>query len=302
MDRRQSLKALCGMAAACAVGRESQASSHPTPSENSLGVLVDTTVCIGCRKCEWACNDANQLPTQSIEAFEDKSVFAEFRHPDGTRYTVVNHFDGAEGAAKPNYVKSQCMHCNDPACVSACLVRALEKQENGAVSYNADRCMGCRYCMIACPFQANGYEYQNALTPRVMKCTLCLERISKDGGVPACVEICPPQCLTFGKRSELLALAKEKINRKPDHYIDHVFGEHEVGGTSWLYLANREFTELGFPTLPDTAPPRTTETIQHGVFKYFIPPVALYLALGGIMKLYQPLKAEAEQGGGAHEK
>ena len=165
------------------------------------------------------------------------------------------------------------MHCNDPACASACIVSAFEKQEIGAVTYDSWRCMGCRYCMVACPFQVPAYEYDNALTPQVRKCTFCFERISKEGGVPACVEICPPQCLTFGRRSELLELAhRTHPQATRAAYVNHVYGEHEVGGTSWLYLSSVPFEELGFPKLGDAAPPRITETIQHGVFKNFLPP------------------------------
>ena len=294
MDRRNFLKTM-GTAGAMAAGASTARASegHHVP-ENPYGVLVDTTLCVGCRKCEWACNQSNNLPVQSLESFEDKSVFERMRRPDAGNYTVVNQY-GGEGE-KPVWAKVQCMHCQDPACASACLVTALTKDEQGPVDYDPWRCMGCRYCMVACPFQIPAYEYDNALNPVVRKCTFCFERL-EEGRVPACVEICPVECLTFGRRDDLLALAHGKIASRPGSYVDHVYGEHEVGGTCWLYLADRPFTELGFPELGEAAPPRMTEKIQHGIFKHFIPPIALYAALGQIMWLGKRKQeaAEAEQ-------
>ncbi len=299
MKRREFLKTVAGACAATVAAGEASASNEVLVPENPYGVLVDTSKCIGCRKCEWACNQANHLPVQPLSTFEDKSVFAAMRRPDAGHYTVVNQWKGPEGSDRPVWAKVQCMHCNDPACASACIVSAFQKRENGAVVYDPWRCMGCRYCMVACPFQIPAYEYDNALTPQVRKCTFCYDRITKEGGVPACVEICPPQCLVFGRRSELLDLAHRTIAQNPGKYVDHVYGEHEAGGTSWMYLAAVPFTELGFPEVGEAAPPRITETIQHGVFKNFLPPVALYIFLGGLMKLFQ--RSEDAGKGGDHE-
>ena len=246
---------------------------------------MDTTICIGCRKCEWACNKANNLPVRPLETFEDKSVFAKKRRPSAGAYTVVNRYEGLTEDGKPIDVKVQCFHCNDPACYSACIVTAFSKEKDGAVIYDPWRCMGCRYCMVACPFQIPAYEYLNALTPQVRKCTFCYHRIKEPAGIPACVEICPVQCLTFGKRTELLELGRQKIAEQPDQYVDHIYGEHEAGGTSWLYLASVPFEKLGFVKVGTKPPPRLTESIQHGIFRYFIPPISLYALLGGIMWL-----------------
>ena len=294
MKRRDFLATVGGACAAgVAAGRAEASSSPHAHVKDPLGVLIDATKCIGCRKCEWACNQANSLPVQPLPTFEDKSVFKEMRRPDAGHYTVVNQFEGAPDSDRPLWVKVQCMHCNDPACWSACIVTAFDKHENGAVTYDAWRCMGCRYCMVSCPFQVPAYEYENPLTPQIRKCTFCYERIAKEGGVPACVEICPPQCLIFGKRNQLLELAHNRIGNEPDRYVDHVYGEHEVGGTSWLYLSSVPFAQIGLPKLGTDAPPRLTETIQHGVFKNFVPPLALFAFLGGIMRIFRP-----EQGQG----
>ncbi len=261
------------------------ASQHDSASEDAVGVLVDIPNCVGCRKCEYACQEAAGFEVPPIEAFEDKSVFTQERRPYPRSYTVVNEYANPNDAAKPIYAKVNCLHCLEPACVSACLVGALRKQPNGPVTYDASRCMGCRYCMIACPFECPTYEYTNPLTPQVRKCTLCADRLAKKGGVPACVEICPRECLIFGKRTDLLVRAHEMIRERPDQYINHVYGEHEVGGTSWLYLSGVPFEQLDFLKLGSVAPSHRTEAIQHGIFKFFVPPLALYGLLGIIMHL-----------------
>jgi len=288
--------ALGGVAAAGAASAPASASVSKEAADG-YGVLVDTTQCIGCRKCEWACAKANQNTDKPVEAYEDTSVFEGKRRMKTDAFTVVNRFENGGGPdGKSIFVKSQCMHCLHPACASACIVGALRKQDNGAVTYDAWKCLGCRYCMVACPFQTIAYEYDNAFTPEVTKCTFCFERIKDEGKAPACVEMCPPMCLTFAKRSELVGLAHEKIASKPDVYVDHVYGEHEVGGTSWMYLTAKPATELGMLELGDKAPPQITETIQHSVFKYGIPPLLLYGLLGAAMKSFRGEDTHSEKG------
>ncbi len=209
------------------------------------GMLTDLTECVGCRSCERACNEANGLPAPAVP-FDEKSVFDEKRRPTAQAYTVVNRYGTSGNSGRPVYRKIQCNHCNEPGCASACPVRAYTKTPEGAVLYNADVCFGCRYCMVACPFYAPAYDYESALEPRVVKCTLCHGRI-KAGGVPACAGACPVGAVTFGKRKELLKVAREKIRRSPDRYIDRIYGELEAGGTSWLYLSGVPFGELDFP-------------------------------------------------------
>ena len=250
IDRRGFLKHLAGIGSAAVVGNATKAfaQEHFTGYPDRFGVLVDLTVCIGCRKCEWACNDVNKLPNKPIEAFEDKSVFDEKRRPHAHTFTVVNRFDNSKNPERPLYVKKQCMHCNEPACASACLVKAFTKTPEGAVIYNPSICIGCRYCMAACPFNIPAYEYDDPFTPEVTKCTFCFDRIRKEGGVPGCVQICPVEALAFGDRSELVDLAHEKIRNSPGRYVNHVYGEQEVGGTSWMYISPVPFEEVGFKT------------------------------------------------------
>jgi Fe-S-cluster-containing dehydrogenase component len=248
--------------------------------------LVDTTLCIGCRKCEEACNRANKLIKPPIP-FDDKSVFRKFRRPDENAFTVVNEFPGSPSIAQrekeTTTVKIQCMHCLDPSCVSACIVGALKKEEDGPVIYNPSICIGCRYCMVACPFEILAYEYSNPLTPRVRKCQFCVNTNKEGKANPACAASCPTEAIVFGKRGELLELARNRINQKKDQYLNHIYGEYEVGGTSWLYLSGRDITEIGFKKLPKEAPPRLTEKIQHSIFKYGAIPIIFYGLLGAIM-------------------
>jgi hypothetical protein len=143
--------------------------------------------------------------------------------------------------------------------------------------------------MVACPFQLAAYEYENALTPQVMKCQLCRSRTQR-GELPACVAICPVEALTYGRRDELIELAHERIRCNPDRYVDHIYGEHEAGGTSWLYLADRPFDELGFPALGSSSPAELTEMIQHGIFRGFAAPLMLFGLLGALGKLTHSAK------------
>lgn len=279
-NRRDFIK-LAAAGSLTILGDTARASEKKAAVDTDLafGVLVDTVVCSGCRKCEWACNDANSLSNQPLAAFEDKSVFVRHRRPNASAYTVVNQFAGTGAIDKKYNIKVQCMHCNDPACVSACIVGALRKDSRGPVTYDAWKCIGCRYCMVACPFQIPGYEYANALNPQVRKCTFCLNKVDA-GEKPACIGICPNEALTFGNRRELIDLAHSRIAASPEKYFDHVYGEKEAGGTSWMYLAGVDFAATELPQLGDEPLPHSTEPIQHGIFKSFVPPLALYGLLG----------------------
>lgn len=285
-NRRDFLKQSLAIGSALALGSKNslQASPKNILSEDRLGVLVDTTVCVGCRRCEYACSEAHNLPTMDLEKYSDRSVFENFRRPDENALTVVNEFENLKKPEVPYTVKVQCMHCDHPACVSACIVGAFSKEENGAVVWDTDKCIGCRYCMVACPFQVPAFEFDKALKPDIKKCDFCIDR-TKEGLLPACVEICPVEALTYGKHYEILKLAHDKIEENPDRYVDHIYGDSEVGGTSWLYVGGREFEDLGFPKLGDAPAPGVSEAIQHGVFAYFIPPISFYALLGGVMWL-----------------
>jgi formate dehydrogenase iron-sulfur subunit len=249
MNRRNFLKRTAVIAGTTVLGSSASLSAEQETAQmqERYGVLVDTTVCNGCRRCEWACNEWNKNPNHPIESFDDKSVYNKTRRTHAATFTVVNRFINPKDQ-NPIYVKRQCMHCEDPACKAACFVDAFKKTEKGAVIYNAGVCVGCRYCMVACPFDIPAYEYYEPLTPRITKCTFCFDKISKEGGVPACVKICPTETLRFGKREELIQLAHERITNNPGRYVKQIYGEHEAGGTSWLYLSAVPFDQIGFRT------------------------------------------------------
>jgi Fe-S-cluster-containing dehydrogenase component len=256
ISRRKFLGWLGAAGLTSAVGTSARAASNQEFAgyKDSMAVLHDITRCIGCRKCEGACNKVNELPAPD-KPFDDLKVLEEKRRTTPKAYTVVNQF----GAQAPTFVKQQCNHCLEPACASACFVKAFTKTPEGAVIYNADVCVGCRYCMIACPFEIPTYEYDQPFTPRVMKCTLCYPRISK-GLLPGCVEACPTEALVFGQRKELIKVANQRIAQYPDRYVDHIYGEKEMGGTSWLYLTSKAFSEVGMrEDLGSTPAPKLTK-------------------------------------------
>ena len=283
-NRRQFLKLAVGTGAGIAVAGAADLKATPKNvlSPDRIGVLVDTTVCVGCRNCEWACKDAHNLPNSDILTYNDRSVFAKRRRPDDKALTVVNEYKNPKNELLPINVKVQCMHCDHPACVSACIVGAFTKNENGAVTWDGSKCIGCRYCMVACPFQVPTFEYQKAIEPNISKCDFCYPKTSK-GELPACVYICPVEALTFGKKTDLINVARERIEHMPDRYVKKIYGEKEVDGTAWMYMAAQDFAKLDFPKLPEKAAPGVSESIQHGIFAYFVPPVMFYSLLGLIM-------------------
>jgi Fe-S-cluster-containing dehydrogenase component len=252
IDRRTFLKAAVALGGSALASQPSdgRAMENFAGWEDRYGMLTDTTRCVGCRSCEAACNKANGLPPPDVP-FDDSSVFEEERRTSSTAYTVVNRYDVDEENG-PVFRKVQCNHCNEPACASACPVGAYRKTPEGAVTYNEDVCIGCRYCMVACPFYVPAYSYESAFEPAIVKCQLCYQdRLSK-GIPPACAEACPMGAITFGRRKEILRVARERIRRYPDRYLDHIYGEHEAGGTSWLYLSAVGFDKIGFQTdLPE---------------------------------------------------
>lgn len=259
MHRRKFLSLLGGAGLATAVGtsKASAAGGGKTfPGyPDAMGVLHDSTRCIGCRKCESACNEVNNLPKPK-KSFTDLSVLNTRRRTDAASYTVVNKYNVA-GLEHPVFRKVQCNHCQEPACASACFVKAFTKNPDGSVTYNGDLCVGCRYCMVACPFGVPAFEYEEAYDPLVTKCTMCHPRI-QEGKLPGCVEKCPKEALTFGKRKDLIKIARDRIRKHPERYQDHIYGEHEAGGTSWLYLAGQPHKELGQPVVGKTSAPELT--------------------------------------------
>jgi formate dehydrogenase iron-sulfur subunit len=262
ISRRRFLAAsLAGCAATTMAGpKKALAAGSFTGYPDGMGVLVDLTRCIGCRSCEAACNKEQNLPAPD-HPFDDQSVFdqtfhggKQLRRPTEKAYTVVNRYQPEDAGKKPVYRKVQCNHCAEPACLSSCFVNAYTKTKEGAVVYNPKVCVGCRNCMIACPFNVPAYSYSSAFDPVVKKCIFCYDTRLKEGRPPACVEICPQEALTFGKRKELIKIAHERIKNYPGRYVDHLYGEKELGGTSWMYLSSVPFEQVGFSPSPGNEP------------------------------------------------
>jgi Fe-S-cluster-containing dehydrogenase component len=253
MNRRRFLQgSLAGAAAATvSLGKNTEAAGTFEGYPDALGVLVDVSRCVGCRSCEAACNKEQKLPAPE-KPFNDFSVFDELHHgqkrrTDETRYTIVNRYD-IPGSDHPLFRKIQCNHCLEPACLTSCFVNAYTKTPEGAVIYNKDVCVGCRTCMIACPFNIPTFRYSSAFSPKVMKCVFCYDTRLVKGLPPACVEACPQEALTFGRREALVETGHQRIRENPTRYVDHIYGEHEAGGTSWMYLSPAPFEQAGFDT------------------------------------------------------
>jgi Fe-S-cluster-containing dehydrogenase component len=288
INRRNFLKlaaVVTGAAGASSTGAATQ-NFGTEPVASHVGCLVDTTLCIGCRQCEIACSTRNKLP-KSDPPLADRTVYRKERRPTDTAFTVVNEYSGKPSPDQPKvkqtYAKVQCMHCLTPSCVSACIVGAMTKAGDGAVVYNPEICLGCRYCQVACPFEIPAYEFSEPLKPRVRKCEFCTDHTQGTGANPACAAACPTEALVFGKRSDLITLARDRIQKRPDRYLGRIYGEKEMGGTSWLYLVGRPTAELGLLDLPDKVPSHLTEAIQHGIFRYGAIPMVFYGLLGCIM-------------------
>ncbi|MDR2670073.1 MAG: 4Fe-4S dicluster domain-containing protein [Desulfovibrio sp.] len=266
MNRRKFLSLTsAGIVAATSPVNCRSASAAAEGHPEAAGVLHDSTLCIGCRSCEAACQSVNAAILPKPEnykipekPFYDRSVLATKRRTDFQRFTVVNRYDIED--RRPVHRKFQCNHCIEPACASACFVKALYKTPEGPVLYRPELCVGCRYCMVACPFFVPTYDYNNARNPLIYKCTMCVPRLAS-GELPGCVSRCPEKALIFGKRSELLKIAKERIAESPEKYVNHIYGEHEAGGTCWLYLSPVPHTLLDQPEVGNEPASRLTSGI-----------------------------------------
>lgn len=256
----------------------------------SRACLVDMTKCIGCKSCQVACKQSKNLPADHLDLFPGSPHYENPVKLSPQTFTAVeyNEIEVPDKPARWVFAKRQCMHCLQPSCASACPVKALRPTHDGAVTYNESVCIGCRYCMIACPFNIPKFEYEK-LVPSIRKCTFCIdpliegaEEAESNGGpvaaeqrpnsadrpsVPSCVKACPANAIMFGERYDLLTYARSRIRaRGRNKYIQHIFGEFEAGGTGWLYLSSEPFENLRFDTSVGTTPyPEYTKAFLTGV-------------------------------------
>jgi Fe-S-cluster-containing dehydrogenase component len=250
LNRRDFLKiAGAGLGSLVLPTLDVKAAAISDNSENAFAMLYDADLCVGCRACQTACKKRSGLPYVK----DDDQMYEMPTDLDGDTWTLIKLYQEDETFS---YVKKQCMHCISPACASVCPVAALEKTPEGPVVYHSYKCIGCRYCMTACPFDVPKYEWDE-VNPIIQKCDFCAD-LQASGQQPACSAACPTGALIAGTRGNMLEIAHSRLNEHPDQYFNHVYGEHEVGGTSMLYLANVSYEKLGYPTLQSKPIPEIT--------------------------------------------
>jgi formate dehydrogenase iron-sulfur subunit len=264
--------------------------------------LIDITKCIGCRACQVACKHWNDRDGEDTELEWNLGLQNPATLSAKTLTLITFHElpnDQAPGGLDYLFTMRRCLHCLEPACVSACPTTALDRRPDGVVAYDGNECIGCRYCIWACPWGVPTTQW-DTLTPKIQKCTHCADRSdlpvpeSRNGEaltadesrsflenivVPACVKACPADALLFGGRDEMLQEAHNRIAKRPEKYVDHIYGEQEAGGTSVLYLSSVPFEKLGFPTLDSKPYPGLSRSALHSV-----PPAVLAVGalLGGV--------------------
>jgi Fe-S-cluster-containing dehydrogenase component len=305
ISRRDFLKvsATGGLLAASALSPVPVLAREPKSRfPEAMGILYDATVCIGCKACMSACKEYNHLPPDNSTP---DSIWDNPMDLSAKTYNIVKLYKNGTGQVKDreingySFIRRFCMHCVDPACVSACPVSAMTKDPNtGAVVYNKDACIGCRYCQVACPFNIPKFQWDQAF-PQIKKCELCSHRIAQ-GGYSACCQFCPNGASIFGNVQDLLKEAKRRLTLKPGEiakyplrrvdsqemrerlvtpYQDHVYGVKDGGGTQVLMLAGVPYDKLGLPDLPEESTAATSETLMHSLYKGMIAP---YVVLGGL--------------------
>jgi Fe-S-cluster-containing dehydrogenase component len=314
ISRRDLLKgavAAGAATAAAAVSTDAEARAHVPERPEAVGMLFDSTLCVGCRACQSACKVANDLPPDKVAAADGV-----YDAPTDLNSSTKNVIKLMSEGEKRQFMKQQCMHCVDPSCVSVCMMGALhkegegkrqlpgarlEKVGTGVVLYDKGLCVGCRYCQIGCAFNVPKFEWHDPL-PLIVKCELCRHRgdEKKAGALaianPACCEVCPRGAVIYGYREQLLATAKARLAASPGSYNEHIYGTTEGGGTQVLYLTAKgvSFQQLGLPQLPEESSAHFSESVSHAPYLMGITPVALYAAMAFFINRNQKAERAAE--------
>ncbi|OAN47924.1 hydrogenase 2 operon protein HybA [Magnetospirillum moscoviense] len=307
LKRRSFLKGAAGggaaLATAAVVSAPAQARPNKVMPPQAVGLLYDSTLCVGCKACVAGCKEANDLP---VDVSTPDALWDTPLDIGPKTFNVIKVY--AEGTADTKdqekngfaFIKKSCMHCVDPSCVSVCPVTAMTKHpQTGIVEYNADACIGCRYCVASCPFGVPQSEFDTP-TPKIMKCEMCKHR-QAEGKIPMCAEVCPTGATIFGpipalteeinrrkamKAGEANVFERRVIGSGDTHerpaakYLDHVYGEKEVAGTQFRHMSAVSFTKLGYPELREQSYSSQSEGIQHSLYQGMIAPVVV---LGGLV-------------------
>ena len=300
-NRREILKALMGgTAVAAAAMTASPMAKAGTPERfqlhpDAVGLMYDATKCIGCRACMSACQNANGLRP---DVGASGGLYMQPDTLNAHTKNLIKLYVAADGHER-SFMKQQCMHCIDPACVSGCPMEALHKEPHGVVGWTSKLCIGCRYCQIACPFNIPKFEWDK-VNPKIVKCELCRHIVGSSAKEPACTKVCPTHAVIYGKRSDLLAEAHRRIKERPGFYFeDRVYGEFEAGGTQCLVLSHVDFRNLGLPKLGRKSPAAETRKVSEFLYHGFLTPIVAYAGIAAIVRNRWKIYLEhAHQSGG----
>jgi Fe-S-cluster-containing dehydrogenase component len=256
-----------------------QAEERQTPPDKTIAMLYDAIKCIGCQSCVSACVEASDVsPDHPIDSPRQLR-----REQHDTNKSAIKLYRPADGGPY-SFVKQQCVHCVDPACVASCMFKALKKEAGtGIVTWSPSLCVGCRYCEIVCPYHIPKFQWQG-INPKIVKCEFCKGRLLQ-GKDPACASVCPTHAVVYGTRANLLREAASRIGKSPGRYYQgRAFGDRDGGGTQVLYLTQAPFEKLGLPSLGTESIPGRYLKWQKRIYGYLLIPSLLYAALVCVLR------------------